>query len=55
MLDEQAAALVRAVEARMLQLHRIQQGRLSFYVLYIFVAVVALLAWQVLVPGGRAP
>lgn len=46
------AAAARRIEARMLSLRWMQQGRLQLYLLYILVAIVALLVWQVLVSGG---
>jgi formate hydrogenlyase subunit 3/multisubunit Na+/H+ antiporter MnhD subunit len=53
--DRLFAAGARRIEARLLTLRRLQQGRLQQYLLYILLAVVALLAWQLLVSSGRLP
>jgi formate hydrogenlyase subunit 3/multisubunit Na+/H+ antiporter MnhD subunit len=45
-------ALARRVEARFLALRWLQRGRLQLYILYIFVAVIALLLWQAAGAGG---
>lgn len=53
--DRLFAAGARRVEAWLLALRWLQQGRLSLYLLYMFVAVLGLLAWQILASGGKNP
>jgi formate hydrogenlyase subunit 3/multisubunit Na+/H+ antiporter MnhD subunit len=45
----------RRAQARLLSLRWLQAGRIQLYLLYIFVALVGLLVWQILAAGGNAP
>jgi formate hydrogenlyase subunit 3/multisubunit Na+/H+ antiporter MnhD subunit len=54
LVDERALRpAVSAVARALIKMRWLQQGRIQLYFLYIVVALVSLLVWQLLLPGGK--